>query len=174
MGRRYVERHGYAPDALHDSKRKQTRLALKALDSGTGWLCRLAQAGPGLKVGLLDLKRLKISHLESEENLWNHESIAEIKAALRIIMVGPSYARIECGSEARHLHVHVLTHEALKGAPCKLEPVKDLFLMARYFYKPAGPNDYLAIGIHLEGKRKAFDQGRTLPRLAFSRGIPRL
>jgi hypothetical protein len=171
-GKRYRQARGYPPDPLFTSENKVKRLASKAIDDGTGWLCRLAQAGPCLKVGRLDLRRLKLEHLQGEENLWNHESIAEIKNAVLGVMVGPFYARVECGVEARNLHLHVATHAPLQGVRCHLEPVRSLGAVAQYFVKPAVPSDDLAIGIYLEAKCKAFYEGRTLPRVAFWRGIP--
>lgn len=164
-------KNGYVPDALHGSGGKSRRLGLKAIDSGTGWICRLAQAGPNLQHGVLHLRHLELEHLESEENLWDHESVATIKQTVAIVAPHRFYARLEVGEEARRLHLHVLTHESLT-VHCALEPVRDLERMARYLAKPPAPSDDLAIGLFVQGRQAARSAGRTLPRLAFWRGIP--
>jgi hypothetical protein len=173
VGKKYRVKHaGFAPDRLHVSGRKSRRLGKKAVQAGIGWICRLAQAGPELLHGVIHLKQLGLDHLDSEENLWIREAVLEIKNAVRRVTCGPFYARLEAGSEARRIHVHVLTHEPLSVA-CALEPVRDLEKMASYLAKAPAPRDDLAIGTFLEGRKQSRAQGKNLPRLAFWRGIPR-
>lgn len=173
IGRTYRDAHnGFTPDRLRPSRNKAKRLGLKAIDSGAGWICRLANAGPGLHHGVLRLRSLNLERLEPESSLWNHAAVLEIKRAVRRAVPGPFYARLEAGDEARRVHVHVLTHEALT-VDCALKPVRDLERIAGYLSKPPAPNDDLAIGEFITAKLEAKKQGRNLPRLAFWRGIPK-
>jgi hypothetical protein len=173
IGRKYREQHaGYAPDRLRPSRNKARRLALKAIDSGTGWICRLAQAGPDLQHGVIHLKHLGLEHLEPEGNLWDHAAVLEVKQAVRRVAPHAFYARLEAGEEARRVHVHILAHEPLT-VHCALESVRDLEKMAAYLSKPPAPSDDLGIGEFQFAKLETKKQGRNLPRLAFWRGIPK-
>jgi hypothetical protein len=172
IGRKYREQHaGFAPDRLRPSRNKAKRLGLKAIDSATGWICRLAQAGPELLHGVIHLRHLGLDHLESEGTLWDRAAVEKIKQAVHSVTPGAFYARLEAGAEARRVHVHILTHEPLT-VHCALEPVRDLEKMAAYLYKPPAPSDDLGIGEFIQAKLEAKKQGRNLPRLAFWRGIP--
>ena len=172
LGAKYREQHaGFAPDRLRPSRNKAKRLGLKAIDSGTGWICRLAQAGPDLQHGVIHLRYLGLEHLELEGNLWNHAAVLEIKQAVCRVTPGAFYARLEAGTEARRVHVHILTHEPL-SVHCALEPVRDLEKMAVYLAKPPAPSDDLGIGEFIQAKLEAKKQGRNLPRLAFWRRVP--
>ncbi len=173
IGRTYRDAHnGFAPDRLRTSRNKARRLGLKAIDSGTGWICRLANAGPELQHGILRLRSLNLEHLELEGNLWNHAAVLEIKQAVLRAAPGAFYARLEAGEEARRVHVHILTHEPLH-VPCALEKVRYLEKTAAYLAKAPAPNDNLAIGVFIAAKLEAKARGRNLPRLAFWRGIPK-
>jgi hypothetical protein len=173
IGRNYRKvHHGFVPDRLYTSGSKTRRLTLKALDDGTGWICRLSQAGPQLQHGVLHLKQLGLEHLESEDTLWNRKAVDEIKQAVKQIAPGMFWARLEVGKEARHVHVHILTHESF-GLHCALEPVRGLERMAGYLAKAPAPNDDLGIGQFIEAKCEAKRNGKNLPRLSFWRGIPK-
>lgn len=171
LGKNYKKAHGFAPDRVRHSGRKQRRKARKALGDGAGWLSRLAMLGDGLQHITLNLSSLGLEHLETEFSLYDHSAVSSIKAGVLNEFTGPVWTRLEVG-KARKLHVHALAFEAPKSQH-STKQVHDLKGIALYLSKLQVPGDDLSIGIFLEAQKQARAAGhKRLPKTSFQRGIP--
>jgi hypothetical protein len=167
------DHNNFLPDRVHRSGRRQTRKAQAAIGDGAGLLCRLEGAGQGVKHYEIALKSLGLEQYEHESNLYRHDAIAKIRAAIFAAIEGAFWARLEVGKRARKLHIHVLAHESPKVFHhiCESQSLEGY---ARYLSKCQVAGDDLSAGIFLESRKQAQLEGKKrLPKTSFSRGIPR-
>jgi hypothetical protein len=173
-GRKYLkERNGFYPDKLRRSDNAARRKVRAAFGDGCGWFSQLLMLGSSLGLYTITLKDLNLESLESEKTLYDYDSIERIKDAVFASIDCPFWARVEVGYDNRRTHVHILAHEAPK-VRYHLEPVTTPEGMIAYLCKAPAPHDVLSIGMLLDGRDKAQKKGRKrLPKVSFSRGIPR-
>ena len=163
---------GYLPDRVRRSGRRQRRKAAKALGDGCGWLARLQMLGDNLGFHTIALRDLGLEHLEHESDLYNHESVAAIKQVVCRAMPDAFAAKLEVGNDERKIHVHILAHVA-PTVKHHTSVVYDLKGIITYWYKPSVPSDDQSANVYLTAKNASRAQGdKSLPRIAFRRGIP--
>lgn len=174
---------GYGPDRLSNSSKKLTRLGAGRVgtEENPGVLSRLVRQLERPTSYVADAVLLGLPREAGEADaIYDHALVDSWRSALQLRFAAPWYAKLEVDKTGR-AHAHVLAEANACCYELEGKPLESLERLARYLSK--APDDRVRLddrsarleseGLYLEARQRAKRNGKQMPRLSFSFGVPR-
>ena len=159
------------PDGLLDHSKRRHRGAKRKIGDSDGIYSRLAvMRDTQLQSFVIQLEAVNLGHYRLE-NALKKQSADTIKRHITNILEPPFWAKLEAGTSG-DLHVHVLAFEAPRVAHTS-QFVQNLYGLAHYLSKPVCKPTDANKATYRKAKADAKRKGDPLPRISWSKGIPR-